>query len=347
MKRRVAPAGRLARTEIWTMAERSGGRLKPISFELLAWARKLAAKLSRDNAPEPAVCSLLLSARPRDADARELIHYGADRVYVAESPDFEHSLIEPCAGFVERLARRRKPLIILAGATTTGRSLMPCVAVRIHTGLTADCTGLDIDPPSGNLIQTRPAIGGNILATILTARHRPQMATVRPKTIRPLDPHSQRAGEIVRVRLPARQAQSRVEWLGLRRTGRDEANIQDAEKIVAAGRGLKKGQNFALVKSLAAKLGAGVGASRDAVDRGWISYPHQVGLTGKTVTPRLYLALGISGSIQHLAGMKTAKTIVAVNSDPSAPIFQVAHYGIVGDMNLVIPKMIKALKERA
>lgn len=343
MKRLPAKA-EPSRAEMWIVAERTAGRLKPISFELLAWARKLAGKLD----PVPVVAAVTLVARHRDTDARELISHGADKVYAAESRVFEHSLIEPCANLIEALARQRRPLIILAGATTTGRSLMPCVAVRLHTGLTADCTGLDIDPQTGNLIQTRPAIGGNILATILTARHRPQMATVRPKAIRPLDPDSSRDGEIVKVHVPAKVGRSRVEWLGLRRIAQDEANIQDAEKIVAGGRGLKKGQNFALIRKLAAKLGpaCGIGASRDAVDRGWISYPHQVGLTGKTVTPRLYLALGISGSIQHLAGMKTAQTIVAVNSDPNAQIFQVADFGVVGDLFEFVPALMDEIERR-
>jgi electron transfer flavoprotein alpha subunit len=292
------------------------------------------------------LCSVVLGASVHEPDVRELIFRGADRVYLAESPALAHFLAEPYAHVLARLIRRHAPQVVLAGATSTGRTLMPYLAVRLHTGLTADCTGLDIDPQTGNLIQTRPAVGGNVLATILTTRHRPQMATVRPKSARPPERVEGRLGRIVKVRVPTDLPHNGAKWLGLRRMEEGEGNIQDAEKIVAGGRGMKKGPNFALIRQLAAKLGASVAASREAVDRGWISYPHQVGLTGKTVTPRLYMAVGISGSIQHLAGMKTAECIVAINNDPLAQIFQVADFGVVGDLFEFLPFLMEEIEQR-
>jgi len=325
---------------VWTIAEQDEGRLRRVSFELLAWGRKLADHLCGP------LCSVVLGNRIDRADLRRLIECGADEVLLAESPALAHFLVEPHAAVIERLARERRPEVIVASATTTGRTLMPYLAVRLGTGLTADCTGLEIDRETGNLLQTRPAIGGNILATIVTANHRPQMATVRPRSARPPEPQQGRRGAVTEVPMPEELLKSRVERLGGRRTGQDDTDIQDADKVVAGGRGLKAAENFALLKDLAEALGAVVGASREAVERGWISYPHQVGLSGKTVTPRLYLAAGISGSIQHLAGMKTAEQIVAVNTDPDAQIFQTADFGIVGDLFEVLPALIEEVQRR-
>jgi electron transfer flavoprotein alpha subunit len=339
-----------AGSEIWTLAEQEGGRLRPISYELLAWGRRLTARAGSRQAagggPAPLLCSVVLGRRVDRSDVRQLLARGADRVYLMESPNLEHFLVEPYAAALEYLLRQRRPGIVIAGATTAGRTVMPYVAVRMTTGLTADCTGLDLDDETGNLVQTRPAIGGNILATIVTARHRPQMATVRPRSARPPEPIEGHTGEVLEVSMPAELLQSRVEWLGFHPVEEDDANIQDADKVVSGGRGLKKAENFALVRQLAQALGAAVGASRDAVDRGWISYPHQVGLSGKTVTPRLYVAVGISGAIQHLAGMKTADTIVAINSDPDAQIFQVADFGVVGDLFEFLPALVEEIKRR-
>ncbi len=335
---------------VWTVAEQEAGRLRGVSYELLAWGRHLADRLSAHSSGAgrggAELCSVVLGKDVERADVRELIRRGADRVFLVQSPALEHSLVEPCAKVMERLVREHGPEIVIAAASTTGRTLMPYLAVKLTAGLTADCTGLDIDPESGNLIQTRPAIGGNILATIVTARHRPQMATVRPHSIRALAPVDGRKGEVVEVEAPQELVDGRVEWLGFRSTEQDEADIQDADKVVAGGRGMKKAENFALLRELAEKLGAAVGASREAIERGWLSYPHQVGLSGKTVTPRLYVAVGISGSIQHLAGMKTAECIVAVNSDPEAQIFQVADFGVVGDLFEVLPALIEEIGRR-
>ena len=347
----MTPAGRAASHEaaaVWTVAEQEGGRLRPVSYELLTWGRQLADKLARNGHGEGGarteLCSVVLGEDVDSSDLQDLLLRGADKVLLAESPALRHFLVEAHAGALAHLVRERRPEIVIASATSTGRTLMPYLAVKLTTGLTADCTGLDIDPETGNLVQTRPAIGGNILATIITARHRPQMATVRPHSVRPPERGQGRSGEVVNVRVPDELLRSRVEWLGFRSIEQDDANIQDAEKVVSGGRGLKKPENFALVRQLADKLGAAVGASREAVDRNWISYPHQVGLSGKTVTPRLYVAVGISGSIQHLAGMKTADCIVAINSDPEAQIFKVADFGVVGDLFEVVPALMEEIE---
>ena len=328
-------------TSVWTIAEQREGRLRPVSYELLAWGKRLTDKL-----PRAELCSVVLGDEINRPDLQELILRGADTVLHVQAAALRHFVVEPYARVLEHLVRERRPDIIIAAATTTGRTLMPYLAVKLTTGLTADCTGLDIDEVTGNLIQTRPAIGGNILATIVTARHRPQMATVRPRSARPPGPVEGRSGEIVDVQAREELLHSRVEWLDYRSIEQDDANIQDADRVVAGGRGLKKAENFALIRQLADRLGAAVAASREAVERDWISYPHQVGLSGKTVTPKLYVAAGISGAIQHLAGMKTAERIVAINSDPEARIFQVADFAVVGDLFEVLPALIEEIDRR-
>lgn len=330
----------MASKGVWTFAEQTQGRMRSVSYELLTRGRILADKLGTE------LSSVVLGANLYRSDLQELILRGADRVYLAEDPVLEHFLVEPYANVMEYLINIYEPDILIASATTVGRTLMPYVAIKVNTGLTADCTGLDIEEGTNNLLQTRPAIGGNIMATIKTPEHRPQMATVRPKSTVPPPRVEGRKGEMIPIQIPAELLKSRVERLGFKSTEGEEANIQDADKIVAGGRGLKKGENFAVIRELAEKLEASVGASRDAVDRGWISYPHQVGLSGKTVTPQLYVAVGISGSIQHLAGMKTSDTIVAINNDPDAQIFNVADFGIVGDLFEVVPALIEELDGR-
>ena len=277
---------------------------------------------------------------------RDLIRRGADQVILVESPALEHFLPEPWARTLEYLIRKHKPEILIAGATTTGRTVMPIVAVRCRAGLTADCTHLEIESGTRNLLQIRPAIGGNIMATIKSPSHRPQLATVRPRSIKPAAPDESRRGKVLRESVPPELLKSRVRRLGFEPTAADSANIQEAEVVVAGGRGLKKRENFSLIYKLAGLLNAGVGASREAVDRGWISYPHQVGLSGKTISPRLYLCAGISGSIQHLAGIKTAENIIAINSNPDAQILKVADYGIVADLFEVLPMLARKIAER-
>jgi len=322
---------------VWIVAEQSGGRVQRVAHELLTRARDLADKRRTD------LTAIVIGHKPADSDLHELIERGADEVVVMDDPVLERFLLEPYAACLLHAIRERRPEIVLAAATSQGRTLMPYVAVKARTGLTADCTLLDIEPETGNLLQTRPAIGGNILATIKTPHHRPQMATVRPRSAPPAPRRRDRTGRVTRLRPPDRGLGSRIEYLEFLRN-EDEHPLQEADIVVSAGRGVKKGENVALVERLARALGAALGASRDVVDRGWLSYPHQVGLSGKTVSPRLYVAVGISGAIQHVAGMQTAETIIAINSDPDAPIFNVADIGIVGDLFEVVPVLVDAIR---
>jgi len=323
---------------VWVLAEQSGGRVQRISHELLTRGRELADKRGAE------LTAVIFGSGIAVGDLQELIDRGADRVIAMEAPGLEHFLVEPYAACMLKLIADRRPEIIIAGATTTGRTLMPYVAVKANAGLTADCTALDIEPETGNLLQTRPAIGGNIMATIKTPTHRPQMATVRPRSTKPAPRQQGRKGEIVRVNAPGELMGSRVRRVGF---VKDEAEhgLQEADVVVTVGRGIKKGENLKVVTPLVEALDAALGASRDVVDRGWLSYPHQVGLSGKTVSPKLYVAVGVSGSIQHLAGMQTSETIVAVNSDPDAQIFRVADFGIVGDLFEVVPALVGGIKK--
>ena len=324
---------------VWTMAEARDGELEQVSFELLTRGRKLADKLDEE------LASVVIGDEISEEQAYELIHRGADKVYLLNAPELKDFIVENYSNVMENLIDDFKPEIILAAATTMGRTLMPYVAIRTDAGLTADCTGLDIEEDTGNLLQTRPAIGGNILATIKTPEHRPQMATVRPRSTRPASKDESRSGEIIKIDLDKSLLDGRVEKIGFRKNDDEAVNIQDADVAAAGGKGLKKGENFDLIRELAAHFDGAVGASRDAVDRDWISYPHQVGLSGKTVTPKLYFAVGVSGAIQHLAGMKTADNIIAINEDPDADIFKVSDFGIVGDLFEVLPELNKKLAE--
>ncbi|MDR2519348.1 MAG: electron transfer flavoprotein subunit alpha/FixB family protein [Spirochaetaceae bacterium] len=326
---------------VWTLAEQFEGKLKGVSFELLSRGRKLADKLGTS------LASVLIGDGVGDGDLDRLIKQGADAVYTVQDPKLAYFVCETYERVLEKLIKDYKPAILLAAATSTGRTLMPYTAVKVHTGLTADCTELDIEEGTGNLLQTRPAIGGNIMATIKTPNHRPQLATVRPKSSRPLPPDPNRSGKITRIPFdPSFVPAQGVEVKGYRRE-ESSLHLEEADLVVSGGKGLKKGENFAAVHKLAESLGAAVGASRDAVDRGWISYPHQVGLSGKTISPKVYIAIGISGAIQHLAGIKTSETIVSINIDPDAALHKLADLGIVGDAFQVIPELQKRLDARA
>jgi len=322
--------------DIWILAEQRHGRLLDIAFELLARGRELADRR------RARLTAVLFSAGLPATELQRLIAGGADRVLAAEAPEFAEFALEGQAAALLALIRSEAPEVLLAGATSTGRTLLPYVAMTAHTGLTADCTGLEIEPATGLLLQTRPAIGGNIMATIICPAHRPQMATVRPKSCRPLPPQPARTGAI--VRRPMAVTGGRVRRTGFQPLA-DDGGIQEAERLVVVGRGIKKPEHLRLARELAGVLGAALGATRDVVDRGWLEYPHQVGLSGKTVTPKLYVGLGVSGAIQHLAGMQTAGTIVAINSDPEANLFNVADFGIVGDLFTVVPALIRELRE--
>ena len=324
---------------VWTLAEQFEGKLKGVSFELLSRGRALADKLGTK------LVSVLIGDGVSDETLTALIKQGADAVYTVQDPALKYFVCETYEAVLEYLIKEYKPAILLAAATSTGRTLMPYAAIKNHTGLTADCTELDIEEGTGNLLQTRPAIGGNIMATIKTPNHRPQMATVRPKSSRPLPADEGRTGEIKRIPLPPLPA-AKTEIRGYRKDEAGSLGLEEADLVVAGGRGLKKGENFSLIRDLAQNLGAAVGASRDAVDRGWASYPHQVGLSGKTISPKVYIGIGISGAIQHLAGIKTSETIVAINSDPDATLHKIADFGIVGDAFQVIPEIQKRLETR-
>ena len=326
---------------VWTIAETNQEKIKEVSFELLNRGRKLADKLGTE------LVSVLIGNNINNDAVRELVYRGADKVHLISDPQLENFIVENYANVLESLIDEYRPEIIIAAATTSGRSLMPYLSVRVNAGLTADCTDLDIEEGTGNLLQTRPAIGGNILATIKTPEHRPQMATVRPKSTRPNPKDEKRTGEVINITLKPELIDGRVERIGCKKNEQGDVNIQDADIIISGGRGLKKADNFGLIRELVKHLDGVVGASRDAVDRGWVSYPHQVGLSGKTVLPKLYIAVGISGAIQHLAGMKTADNIIAINNDPDAPIFKVADFGIVGDLFEILPILNEQLAKEA
>ncbi|MBN2564272.1 MAG: electron transfer flavoprotein subunit alpha [Candidatus Eisenbacteria bacterium] len=323
-------------TGVWVVAEQRDGEIHDVSYELLGKGRELA------DARGTELSAVLLGSGLGDA-GKSLIERGADVVYVVDNPALAHYLDEPYANAVASLIEKHRPEIVLTGATSVGRSLIPRVAIQVRTGLTADCTGLDIDDAEGLLLQTRPAFGGNIMATIICPRHRPQMATVRHKVMRQLEPDPGRKGRIVPESVDPKLFETRTEFIEFVRDQTQTVNIVDADIIVSGGRGIGGPESFEMLEKLAGALGGAVGASRAAVDAGWIPYSHQVGQTGKTVQPKLYVACGISGAVQHLAGMQSSKTIVAINKDPDAPIFKVATYGIVGDVKEVVPLLTKKL----
>ena len=322
---------------IWFFAESRDGKLCPVAFEMLNAALKLKRVLGEY------IAGVLIGNNVKGL-AGELGARGADRVYVVEDPLLEHFQEEPYAIAMAQLITKYKPSIVIAAATMMGRSFIPSVAARVRTGLTADCTDISIDPETKLLVQTRPTFGGNLMARIICKNHRPQMATIRPKMFDEAKLIEERHPEIVIENFNSDQLQNKVKILGKEKI-ENVVDLQEAEVIVSGGRGVKDPKNFAMIKELADLLGGAVGASRAAVDSGWIPYPHQVGQTGKTVKPKIYIACGISGAIQHLAGMQTSDYIIAINKDPDAPIFKVANLGLVGDIFEVIPALIKKIKE--
>ena len=322
---------------VWVFAEQHKGSIASVTLELLGEGRKLADKRKTK-------LSAVLVGSDIQGKASELIAYGADIVYVADDPALRDFNDDAYSSVLSSLATLHKPEILLAGATAIGRSFFPKVASTLYTGLTADCTVLDIDPETGNLLQTRPAFGGNIMATIISPNHRPQMATVRHKVMKMSAKDSSRTGDIVDIAFTA-QGDVRTTVMKTVEEVSDTINISEADIIVGGGRGMGSAENFKLLEELAKTLGGAVGATRGAVDEGWIPYSHQVGQTGKTVCPKLYIAAGVSGAIQHLAGMQSSDVIIAINKDPDAPIFSVATYGIVGDVLEIIPLMTKKFKE--
>jgi electron transfer flavoprotein alpha subunit len=323
---------------VWVYAEQRHGEISPVVYELLGEGRKLAEKLSSS-------LSAILIGNGIGARANELIYYGADRVYVASDPLLKEFQDDPYSEALAQIIANEKPEIVLMGATNIGRSFASRVAARIRTGLTADCTGLDIDLSTRNLMQTRPAFGGNIMATILTPDHRPQMATVRYKVFKKAPRDESRKGDIRKVNLDFSKIKNRTKFLQFIADTSTKVNLSEADIIVSGGRGLCNPDGFKLIEELADALSGAVGASRAAVDSGWIPYSHQVGQTGRTVAPKIYFACGISGQIQHLVGMGSSEIIVAINRDPEAPMMKIATFALEGDLYEVIPWIIKELKK--
>ena len=320
--------------KVCIIAEAFAHKLLPISFELLTRALALAPG---------DVGAIVVSDGLTDAELQRLTAAGADIVLSYEGDFLERFRPEPyCAALVDAV-KEYSPEILIGGATTSGRTWLPYAAMKMQTGLTADCTQLAIDSETGLLLQTRPAIGGNIMATIKTPKHRPQMATIRPHSTQPAPEIPGRRGMIRHIAAPAEWNNSGISLIS--GTAIDEKQeLSSARRIVAVGRGIKKPENLPMVRELATLLGAAVGATREIVDRGWLPYSCQIGLSGRTVTPDLYIGLGVSGAIQHLAGMQTAKRIVAVNTDSEAQIFSLADLAIVGSMHDVVPKLIEKIR---
>jgi len=333
--------------EVWVFAEQEDGQLHDIALELCGKARELADRLG-------VKLGAVLPGQGVEGHCAPLIAHGADRVYLVEDERLRHYQTQPYARVLCELIAKHRPQIVIYGATPLGRDLAPRVASQMRAGLTADCTDLDIgdveDPRSGLvhrnlLLQIRPAFGGNIIATIVNPRHWPQMATVREGVMPKREPDLKRRGEVVAEKVAFEQRDFVVKLLERHREPR-KVNLKAARTIAAGGGGVGSKKDFQLIYELAAAIGGAVGASRAAVDSGYVGKEHQIGQTGTTVRPALYIAAGISGSVQHRAGMEESAKIVAINTDPEAPIFSVAHYGIVGDLREVIPLMIKAIKER-
>lgn len=324
--------------DVWVFCEQKNGVVQSVAYELLGKGRELADVLGVD------LCGVLLGENMK-GQAQKVIHCGVNKVYLVDSEKLKHYQDEPYSKTLIKLIKEYKPEIVLCGATSVGRSLISRVAIGIHAGLTADCTGLDIDREKRLLLQTRPAFGGNIMATIICPNHRPQMATVRHKVMKEAKVDSHHKGKIIEAKYDGETYESRTKLLDIVEEIEETVNLTEADIIVSGGRGMQNPENFKLVEGLAKVLGGAVGASRAAVDSGWKTYSHQVGQTGKTVCPKVYIACGISGQIQHLVGMQSSEVIVAINKDPHAPIFSVATYGIVGDLFQILPELTKRFKE--
>ncbi|MFO7612674.1 MAG: electron transfer flavoprotein subunit alpha [Clostridia bacterium] len=321
---------------VWIFAEQKNGLPEPISYELLGAGRKL----SDDR--KTRLTAVIIGDKLQDA-CEKLVAYGADEVMVVEDESLAMYNDESYVDIFVQMIRKGRPEILLMGATTYGRSLAPRIASRINTGLTADCTRLEIDPKDGKLLQTRPAFGGNLMATIICPNHRPQMATVRHKVMKQLEPDYSRKGIVTRPKVSIPMETS-VKVREVVKTVFEMVSLAEADVIVSGGRGLGAPENFKMINELAEVLGGAVGASRATVDAGWIEYSHQVGQTGQTVGPHVYFACGISGAVQHLAGMSSSDIIIAINKNPDAPIFKVATFGIVGDVMEILPLLIKEFK---
>ena len=324
---------------VWVFIEQTDGEAAKVSWELLGKGKELAAKLGVE------LCAVVIGHKVESL-CTESFSYGAEKAYLLDAPLYADYRTQSYLEAMCHLIEQHKPEVILMGATGMGRDLAGAVATRVGTGLTADCTGLDIDDKR-NLMQTRPAFGGNIMATIMCDKYRPQMSTVRPHVMQMPEPLAGATGQIIRDSFTVPEDQILVKMLEIIRDGdsKHKVDIGGAEFIISGGRGMMGPENFAMLEELAKELNGVVGASRSAVDAGWMPHDRQVGQTGKTVRPKIYIACGISGAIQHLVGMQDADLIIAINRDKDAPIFEVAHYGIVGDLFQIVPALTRKIRE--
>ncbi len=323
--------------ELWVYAEQREGKLASVVQELLSEGQILAEKAGFT------LAAVLPSANGAEL-CQELYNFGAKKVYTIDDPKLAGYQNDYYARAIAQIINEKKPEIVLYGATTIGRSLAPTVAVMVNAGLTADCTELDYDVENGNLLQTRPAFGGNIMATIICPNHRPQMATVRSNVFKKTKISDNETGEQIEYTVDLSDVPERMRLLeSVHEVDDNSIDLNAAQFIISGGRGVGNPENFKIIYDLASELGAAVGASRATVDAGWISHHHQVGQTGKTVCPVIYVACGISGAIQHLAGMQSSDMIIAINKDPDAPIFDVADYGLIGDLHEIVPEFKKQI----
>lgn len=324
---------------IWVFIETECGKAKNVGYELINAAKPLAAQKG---------CPLVAVVIGKDIEgvAKDAICYGADSAIIVDGPEYEYYTTDAFAKAMTALAEKYKPETLMLGATNNGRDLGPRVSCRLKTGLTADCTAIDIDEETGHVAWTRPTFGGNLMAVIMCPEHRPQMGTVRPGVFKKGAYDEGRSGEIIREEIHTGKEEIRTTLVERVNEVAEAVNLEEAEVIVSGGRGVGSAENFKLLEELAAELGATVGCSRAVVDAGWMPHAHQVGQSGKTVAPKLYFAIGISGAIQHLAGISGSDTVIAVNKDADAPIFDVADYGIVGNLNEVVPALTAAFKAR-
>ena len=324
---------------IWVYAETFDGTIRNVGLELLNPGKELASKLG-----EKLVAVLIGDNISKWT--KELFAHGADEVIIVEGPEYTHYNTDGYTNVLEKLVDKFKPSGLLIGATNNGRDLGPRLACRLKTGLTADCTELDIDEETGNIAWTRPAFGGNLMATILCEDNRPQIGTVRPSVFKKMEPDYTKQGiiHVEKIKTPVEDIRTKLlEYI--KADNQEKVNLEEAEIIVSGGRGLGKPENFELIRNLAQVLGGTVAASRAVVDAGWIDQVYQVGQTGKTVGPKVYIACGISGAIQHTAGMSSSDIIIAINKDPDAPIFNISDLGIVGDVFEIIPMLTEEIKK--
>ncbi|WP_137790881.1 electron transfer flavoprotein subunit alpha/FixB family protein [Bacillus sp. E(2018)] len=323
---------------IWVFIEVKDGEVVPVSLELLGAGKELADKRGTE------LAGVLIGENITHLSDM-LFEYGADTVYVYDDTIFKNYRTESYMKALLECCQKYKPEVILYGATSTGKDLASAVATDLPTGLTADSTILDIEEDTGLLLASRPAFGGNIMATILCKKYRPQMATVRPKVMKALTPEPGRTGQLIEETASIKEEDIRTKVLEIVQFTTQKVRIDEADIVVAGGKGLGSEKGFQVIHDLAETLGGAVGASRDVVEAGWVEHHHQVGQTGLTVTPKIYFAIGISGAIQHIVGMQNSGLIIAINNDPEAPIFQSSHYGIVGDAFEIVPLLIQQFKQ--